>query len=149
MAGLLKNFRTGLRQVSLIRSFSSRPVITAANKYQCTQKDLSERKLTITCNQRLAVPLARSYSSKPPLSLKLISDRVLLVLKLYDKVDPAKLTIDSHFINDLGLDSLDHVEVIMAMEDEFGFEIPDVDAERLLKPSDIVRYVADKEDIYD
>lgn len=37
----------------------------------------------------------------------------------------------------------------MAMEDEFGFEIPDVDAEKLLKPADIVRYVADREDIYD
>lgn len=36
----------------------------------------------------------------------------------------------------------------MAMEDEFGFEIPDADAEKLLKPGDIVRYVADKEDIY-
>lgn len=60
-----------------------------------------------------------------------------------------QLTVDSHFINDLGLDSLDHVEVIMAMEDEFGFEIPDSDTERLMKPSDIVRYVADKEDVYD
>lgn len=57
--------------------------------------------------------------------------------------------MESHFINDLGLDSLDHVEVIMAMEDEFGFEIPDADAEKLLKPADIVRYVADREDIYE
>lgn len=60
-----------------------------------------------------------------------------------------QLTLESHFINDLGLDSLDHVEVIMAMEDEFGFEIPDVDAERLHKPVDIVQYVADREDIYE
>lgn len=60
-----------------------------------------------------------------------------------------QLTLDSHFINDLGLDSLDHVEVIMAMEDEFGFEIPDMDAERLTTPSMIVRYVADREDIYE
>jgi len=58
------------------------------------------------------------------------------------------LTIDSHFMKDLGLDSLDHVEVIMAIEDEFGFEIPDSDAERLLKPSDIVQYIADKNDIF-
>lgn len=57
--------------------------------------------------------------------------------------------MDSHFINDLGLDSLDHVEVIMAMEDEFGFEIPDSDAEKLLKPCDIIKYVADKEDVYE
>lgn len=52
-------------------------------------------------------------------------------------------------MNDLGLDSLDHVEIIMAIEDEFGFEIPDMDAERLLKPADIARYIADKEDIYE
>ncbi|XP_004522991.1 acyl carrier protein, mitochondrial isoform X1 [Ceratitis capitata] len=91
----------------------------------------------------------RNFSAKPPLTLKLIGERVLLVLKLYDKIDPSKLSVDSHFINDLGLDSLDHVEVIMAMEDEFGFEIPDSDAEKLLKPADIIKYVADKEDIYD
>lgn len=35
------------------------------------------------------------------------------------------------------------------MEDEFGFEIPDVDAEKLQRPADIVRYVADKEDVYE
>ncbi|XP_030385636.1 acyl carrier protein, mitochondrial isoform X3 [Scaptodrosophila lebanonensis] len=93
--------------------------------------------------------LVRKYSAKPPLSLKLINERVLLVLKLYDKIDPSKLNVDSHFINDLGLDSLDHVEVIMAMEDEFGFEIPDSDAEKLLKPADIIKYVADKEDVYE
>ena len=62
---------------------------------------------------------------------------------------PLQLKTDSHFINDLGLDSLDHVEVIMAMEDEFGFEIPDGDAERLHRPADIVQYIADKEDIYE
>lgn len=37
----------------------------------------------------------------------------------------------------------------MAMEDEFGFEIPDHDAEKLNRPADIVRYVADKEDVYE
>ncbi|GLH00177.1 Acyl carrier protein, mitochondrial [Gryllus bimaculatus] len=102
----------------------------------------------VTADKRL-VTSKRYFSSKPPLSLESIRDRVLLVLKLYDKVEPTKLTVDSHFINDLGLDSLDHVEVIMAMEDEFGFEIPDGDAEKLLRPADIVRYIADKEDIYE
>jgi len=90
----------------------------------------------------------RHYSSAEPMTLDLIRERILLVLKLYDKVDPTKLSIDSHFMKDLGLDSLDHVEVIMAIEDEFGFEIPDSDAERLLKPSDIVQYVADKNDVF-
>lgn len=95
------------------------------------------------------VSSVRDYSGKAPLTLDLIQQRVLLVLKLYDKINPEKLSVESHFMQDLGLDSLDHVEVIMAMEDEFGFEIPDADAEKLLRPADIIRYVADKEDIYD
>ncbi|KAL5293103.1 NDUFAB1 family protein [Megaselia abdita] len=92
----------------------------------------------------------RFYSTegaKP--SLSEIKDRVLKVVAAYDKVTADTLKVESHFINDLGLDSLDHVEVIMAMEDEFGFEIPDSDAEKLLKPADIIRYVADKEDVYE
>ena len=60
-----------------------------------------------------------------------------------------QLKVESHFINDLGLDSLDHVEIIMAIEDEFGFEIPDMDAERLMRPADIIRYIGDKEDVYE
>ena len=52
-----------------------------------------------------------------------IETRVLNVCKAFDKITADKLTLDSHFINDLGLDSLDHVEVIMAIEDEFGFEV--------------------------
>jgi len=75
-----------------------------------------------------------------------IEGRVLAVCKAFDKISADKLTLDSHFINDLGLDSLDHVEVIMAVEDEFGFEIPDEHAEKLITPSHIVKYVADHED---
>ncbi|XP_060813054.1 acyl carrier protein, mitochondrial isoform X1 [Bombus pascuorum] len=99
--------------------------------------------------QGTRVKQVRQYSHGPPLSLDLIHQRVMLVLNLYDKVDPKKLTVDSHFIDDLGLDSLDHIEIIMAMEDEFFFEIPDMDAEKLLRPKDIIRYIADREDIYE
>ena len=56
--------------------------------------------------------------------------------------------MESHFLNDLGLDSLDHVELIMAMEDEFHFEIPDRDAEKLLTPNDVVKYVVNREEAY-
>jgi len=76
-----------------------------------------------------------------------IETRVLAVCKAFDKISADKLTMDSHFINDLGLDSLDHVEVIMAVEDEFGFEITDEHAEKLITPFHIVKYVADHEDI--
>ncbi|KAK7865043.1 hypothetical protein R5R35_000055 [Gryllus longicercus] len=89
------------------------------------------------------------WFAEAKLSVDQIRERVLKVCTAFDKVTADKLTVDSHFINDLGLDSLDHVEVIMAMEDEFGFEIPDGDAEKLLRPADIVRYIADKEDIYE
>ncbi|NXG34583.1 ACPM protein, partial [Dromaius novaehollandiae] len=99
-----------------------------------------------------AGPLCRRFSDLPPLTLEGIKDRVLYVLKLYDKIDPNKasrLTAESHFMKDLGLDSLDQVEIIMAMEDEFGFEIPDADAEKLMCPQEIVDYIADKKDVYE
>ncbi|KAI2811522.1 NADH dehydrogenase 1, alpha/beta subcomplex subunit 1 ndufab1/ACP [Blomia tropicalis] len=85
---------------------------------------------------------------KPVLTYDYIRERILLVLRLYDKVDPEKLTLDSHFYKDLGLDSLDHVEVIMSIEDEFEMEIPDVDAEKLNTPRDILTYISIKEEIY-
>merc|ERR1711953_441875 len=88
----------------------------------------------------------RRFSSTT-LATAQIEGRVLAVCKAFDKISADKLTLDSHFINDLGLDSLDHVEVIMAVEDEFGFEIPDEHAEKLITPSHIVKYVADHEDV--
>ncbi|CAG9561631.1 unnamed protein product [Danaus chrysippus] len=115
-----------------------------------TQEEIEDRVIKVCraydkLNQKISV---RNYSGGPPLTLDLIRSRVILVLQLYDKINPEKLSLESHFMTDLGLDSLDHVEVIMAMEDEFGFEIPDGDAERLVRPKDIVQYIADKEDIY-
>ncbi|XP_038618706.1 acyl carrier protein, mitochondrial [Tachyglossus aculeatus] len=95
------------------------------------------------------IQLSRQYSDLPPLTLESIKERVLYVLKLYDKIDPEKLSVSSHFMKDLGLDSLDQVEIIMAMEDEFGFEIPDIDAEKLMCPQEIVDYIADKKDVYE
>ncbi|CAG9833051.1 unnamed protein product [Diabrotica balteata] len=151
MASLLaKSFRAVCRNSSSLRSFSTRPLaVTLVNRCNdILQNSPQSKSCSLIDVQRLS-PQQRSYSSKPPLTLQLIGERVLLVLKLYDKINPEKLTLNSHFINDLGLDSLDHVEVIMAMEDEFGFEIPDADAEKLLRPADIVRYVGDKEDIYE
>lgn len=66
------------------------------------------------------------------------------VLKLYDKTDPEELSVNSHFMKDLGLDSLDQVEI---MEKEFGFKIPEIDAEKLLGPQEIADYIAHKKDV--
>ncbi|RNA28468.1 acyl carrier mitochondrial isoform X1 [Brachionus plicatilis] len=92
--------------------------------------------------------IARSYSHVP-YTRDMIEQRVLFVLKMCDKVDVNKLNLKSHFSKDLGLDSLDQVDVVIAMEDEFGFEIPDEDGEFLMTPADIVQYVCDKYDVFD
>eukprot|EP00096_Caligus_rogercresseyi_P001435 TRINITY_DN122_c0_g1_i4.p1 TRINITY_DN122_c0_g1~~TRINITY_DN122_c0_g1_i4.p1 ORF type:complete len:158 (+),score=41.10 TRINITY_DN122_c0_g1_i4:2632-3105(+) len=97
----------------------------------------------------LLSPIQVRYNSSSKPSLKELEDRVLSVCKAFDKISGEQLNLDSHFINDLGLDSLDHVEVIMAMEDEFGFEIPDDHADKLLTPRKLVQYIGDHEDVYE
>ncbi|XP_055952723.1 acyl carrier protein, mitochondrial-like [Argiope bruennichi] len=94
-------------------------------------------------------PVRMGGSFHMPYTLNHIEERVLLVLKLYDKINPDNLSANSHFTQDLGLDSLDHVEIIIAMEDEFDFEIPEEHHNRLMRPKDIIRYVADRFDIYE
>ena len=59
-------------------------------------------------------------------------------------VDQDDVTMDTHLMKDLEADSLDAVEIIMAMEDEFEIEIPDDDAEKFQNVSDIVRFVEEK-----
>lgn len=56
-------------------------------------------------------------------------------------IDPEKVTLEASFVDNLGADSLDLVELTMAFEDEFNIEIPDVDAEKILKVQDAVKYV--------
>ena len=59
-------------------------------------------------------------------------------------VDQDAVTMDTHLMKDLEADSLDAVEIIMAIEDEFEIEIPDDDAEKFQNVSDIVRFVEEK-----
>jgi acyl carrier protein len=59
-------------------------------------------------------------------------------------VEPEKVTLEASFVEDLGADSLDTVELVMAFEEEFGIEIPDEDAEKLQKVGDAVKYLQDK-----
>ena len=58
-------------------------------------------------------------------------------------VDEAEVTSEAKFIDDLGADSLDTVELVMAMEEEFGIEIPDEDAEKIATVQDAVGYIRD------
>jgi acyl carrier protein len=57
-------------------------------------------------------------------------------------VDESKIMEDSSFIDDLGADSLDIVELIMAFEEEFDMEIPDEDAEKIKTVGDAVKYLS-------
>ena len=59
-------------------------------------------------------------------------------------VEETKVTMDAKFIDDLGADSLDTVELIMQFEEEFGIEIPDDDAENLLSVKQAVDYITEK-----
>lgn len=61
-------------------------------------------------------------------------------------VDESAVTMDTNLMKDLEADSLDAVEIIMAIEDEFGFEIPDEDAEKFQLVGDLVRYVEEHEE---
>lgn len=59
-------------------------------------------------------------------------------------VDEDDVTMETHLMKDLEADSLDAVEIIMAIEDEFEIEIPDEDAEKFQTVSDIVKYVEER-----
>ncbi len=59
-------------------------------------------------------------------------------------VDLEKVAPESSFIDDLGADSLDTVELVMAFEESFNVEIPDEDAEKILKVQDAVKYIDEK-----
>ena len=59
-------------------------------------------------------------------------------------VDEAKVTEEASFIDDLGADSLDTVELVMAFEEEFGSEISDAEAEKILTVGDAIKFIENK-----
>ncbi|KAK7412740.1 hypothetical protein VNO78_04330 [Psophocarpus tetragonolobus] len=72
-----------------------------------------------------------------------ILDRVIALAKKYDKIDASKVTETADFQKDLNLDSLDRVELIMALEEEFSIEIPDEKADKLACCADVAKYIAE------
>jgi acyl carrier protein len=59
-------------------------------------------------------------------------------------VKPEEVTPEASFVDDLGADSLDTVELVMALEEEFGVEIPDEDAEKIQTVGDAIKYIEEK-----
>ena len=56
-------------------------------------------------------------------------------------VDDSEVTMEASFVDDLGADSLDTVELVMALEEEFGIEISDDDAEKIITVGDAIKYI--------
>ena len=69
------------------------------------------------------------------------TDRIKKIIVNRLGVDESKITENSSFIDDLGADSLDIVELIMAFEEEFDIEIPDKDAEKMKTVGDAIKYL--------
>ena len=70
--------------------------------------------------------------------IKIVADQL--------NVDESEISSDSSFVDDLGADSLDTVELVMAFEEEFGVEIPDDDAESIQSVQNAIDYIAAKAD---
>ncbi len=73
-----------------------------------------------------------------------IADKVKKMVVDHLGVDETKVTAESNFIDDLGADSLDTVELVMAFEEEFGSEISDSDAEKILTVGDAIKFIESK-----
>jgi acyl carrier protein len=72
-----------------------------------------------------------------------ISERVIDIVSEQMGASKEKITPETSFINDLGADSLDTVELVMEFEDEFDLNIPDEDAEKIQTVGDAIKYIED------
>ncbi|OGV58185.1 MAG: acyl carrier protein [Lentisphaerae bacterium GWF2_52_8] len=74
-----------------------------------------------------------------------ISEKVKKIVVEQLGVSEDQVTVEAKFIEDLGADSLDQVELVMALEEEFGSDIPDEDAEKLTTVGDAIKYIESKQ----
>ena len=71
----------------------------------------------------------------------MVFDKIKEIIMEQLQVEESEITMDTNLMKDLSADSLDAVEIIMAIEDEFGIEIPDEDAENIQTVQDLVKFV--------
>lgn len=107
-------------------------------------------RLTMASPMKIAPAFApRFYSAAAGLNKDEVEGRIISLLQGFDKVnDASNIKASSHFANDLGLDSLDTVEVVMAIEEEFSIEIPDKDADTLHSVDKAVEYILNQPDAH-
>lgn len=78
------------------------------------------------------------------MSEKSIEEKIKEIIVEQLGVNPEQVTQNASFIEDLGADSLDVVELVMAFEEEFSIEVPDEEAEKLHTVGDVVKYIEDR-----
>jgi len=76
--------------------------------------------------------------------MEVSQDKIRQIIAEQLGVKKEEVTDNAKFVDDLGADSLDTVELVMALEEEFGVEIPDEDAEKLSTVGDALRYIEEK-----
>jgi acyl carrier protein len=84
---------------------------------------------------------AKKEGSKP---MATVDERVKKIIAEQLGVEEDEVTTEASFVEDLGADSLDTVELVMALEEEFGIEIPDEDAEKILTVGKALDYIKEK-----
>jgi acyl carrier protein len=70
-----------------------------------------------------------------------IKERVLQLIVEHLELDPADVVPEAHFIDDLGISSMDLWELVLVMEDEFGLEVPDEDLEKIGTVQDAINFI--------
>lgn len=73
-----------------------------------------------------------------------VQDKIAEIIVEQLGVKPEEVIPEASFVDDLGADSLDTVELVMALEEEFGIEIPDEDAEKIQTVGDAIKYIQEK-----
>ena len=79
--------------------------------------------------------------NKPEKNCNMVIDKVIAILCEQFEVDENEITEETSLVDDLGADSMDSLDITMALEEEFDIEIPDEDAEELKTVGDIVNYI--------
>ncbi|KAI5919430.1 acyl carrier protein [Camillea tinctor] len=136
-------------RTALIRSVGA--ATAAASRATITRPAVARRVVSAIPSARFApaqrLGAVRMYSAASGLKKEEVEGRIMGILSGFDKVnDPSNIKPTAHFANDLGLDSLDTVEVVMAIEEEFSIEIPDKDADAIHSVNQAVEYILNQPD---
>jgi len=102
------------------------------------------RLLALLARTALSFPRAGNSNQQIFMADKSIEEKVKDIIVEQLGVNPEQVTPQASFIEDLGADSLDIVELVMAFEEEFSVEVPDEDAEKLQTVGDVINYIKEK-----